>query len=530
MVACSLVVANDAQEVLDSVEISESRLNDPIEGRKNSPTGKIIVSKEEIARFDDQTLGDVLKRLPGMSFTGPAGYVEDIRFRGADKGYTQILIDGEPIADGKKDRQMQVSRLSADMIERIEIINQTTAEYNSDGVAGTINIILKNTPSKAQGNFSATYSNQDSVSGKEAYFSFGNKRDKLSYIVSIDALERPWTKPKDKYETEYNDNTAHAAKKIVTETEVEKRVNTELSVIPKINYDFDAKNRLSFSGYFITGVEKKDKIKDNYTDGGGVIGTFGDHANDKYTHSEENEDKDRINGRAMLKFETILSPSEKYSVTALFNRGGEEKDKSTFSRITTPSTSTVTTSSSTEYEKIVETDAKLKADASFVLWESNFIKSGIEFSQKDFKSDKKTNGTTTTGISDNLRMDEDSFAAYVMDEWNIGSSHVLTPGVRLEQFTQASTDSSGNTTEGDYKFINQSLHYLWRMSDNLQFRASVAQKAKRPKFDELTNFQNTPSGANSSTNPITTGNPELTPEKALAYDAGFEYYFTPTEA
>lgn len=39
---------------------------------------------------------------------------------------------------------MQVDRLPADMIERIEIIRNPTAEYDASGIGGTINIVLKN--------------------------------------------------------------------------------------------------------------------------------------------------------------------------------------------------------------------------------------------------------------------------------------------------------------------------------------------------------------------------------------------------
>ena len=75
----SSVILLGNENILEQIQIDETKINDPIEGRKNSSSTKIIVSKEEIARFNDQSMGDVLKRLPGLSFTGPAGYVEDIQ-------------------------------------------------------------------------------------------------------------------------------------------------------------------------------------------------------------------------------------------------------------------------------------------------------------------------------------------------------------------------------------------------------------------------------------------------------------------
>ena len=111
--------------------------------RKDSYVQKIVISEKEIERFGDVSVGDVLKRLPGTSFTGPAGVAKDVRMRGLDKGYTQFMINGEPVPGATKERQMQVDRLPADMIERIEIIRNPSAEYDSGNVGGIVNIIFK---------------------------------------------------------------------------------------------------------------------------------------------------------------------------------------------------------------------------------------------------------------------------------------------------------------------------------------------------------------------------------------------------
>ena len=95
--------------------------------RRTNSIQKIVLSEEDIERYGDATVGDVLRRLPGVSFTGPAGVVKDARIRGLDKGYTQFLIDGQPVPTATKERQIQVDRLPADMIERIEIIRSPSA-------------------------------------------------------------------------------------------------------------------------------------------------------------------------------------------------------------------------------------------------------------------------------------------------------------------------------------------------------------------------------------------------------------------
>lgn len=102
-----------AEKTLEKVKVIA---NPEAEERRTNEIQTIIVNEAEVERYGDATVGDVLRRLPGMSFTGPAGVAKDVRVRGLDKGYTQFLINGEPVPGIAQDRQMQVDRLPADMI------------------------------------------------------------------------------------------------------------------------------------------------------------------------------------------------------------------------------------------------------------------------------------------------------------------------------------------------------------------------------------------------------------------------------
>lgn len=527
----AFIIAEEIPTTLEDVTISEAYLkaDNPLIERQNSSSTKIIVTKEEIVRYGDQTMGDILKRLPGLTFTGPAGYVEDIRFRGADKGYTQILIDGEPIADGKADRQMQVSRLSSDMIERIEIIKQTTAEFNSDGVAGTINIILKSPPKKAKGSYSVSYGASDGEPIKEGYISYGDTVDKLGYTLALNKLERPHTKPKTKEETTYKDDATKSKSKIVNETEVEKRKNTEQSINPKVTYKIDDEKKLIVSGYYIDGTEEKNVNKTAYEDGKGTIGIFGDHADDKKTDSDKTETKDRVNGRVLTQYEYTPTEDQKYTFTAMSNKGGEEKEvteiKTETKKFNTTPTSTITTA--TEDSKITEKENKVKADAAFVILNTNYLKVGTEYAEKTYEAEKSKNNVQTTSPKENIDTTEKSLNAYVLDEINIGH-HVLTPGVRFESFNQESAynlNGQDETKEGDYNFTNPSLHYLWQITDSINIRSSVAKKIKKPKFDEIYAGIVDTTVAGTESAPYETGNLNLRPEKSLGYELGAEYFF-----
>jgi outer membrane receptor for ferrienterochelin and colicins len=112
--------------------------------RWNSPIAKVIVTRDDIAQFRDRRASDILRRVPGVSMGSPiGGRGRSARLRGIGTQYTQILVNGERIAGGGERRQFELDRIPADMVERIEIIKNPSAEYSSDAVAGIVNIVLR---------------------------------------------------------------------------------------------------------------------------------------------------------------------------------------------------------------------------------------------------------------------------------------------------------------------------------------------------------------------------------------------------
>ena len=111
---------------------------DPNTERRRSTAAKIIVGREEIERMGDSTLGEVLKRLPGVSLGGVPGRGGPPRMRGMGAGYTAILIDGQRMPPG-----FSLDSIAPDQIERIEILRAPTAELTARGVAGIINVIMR---------------------------------------------------------------------------------------------------------------------------------------------------------------------------------------------------------------------------------------------------------------------------------------------------------------------------------------------------------------------------------------------------
>ena len=82
---------------LDPVEVRGWTADDT-QLRRQSTAATITIGRDEIERFGDSTVGDLLKRLPGVTLQGRPGRGGNIRLRGLGSGYTQILLDGERVA------------------------------------------------------------------------------------------------------------------------------------------------------------------------------------------------------------------------------------------------------------------------------------------------------------------------------------------------------------------------------------------------------------------------------------------------
>lgn len=132
-----------AEPKIEKVEIKGSAGS--YNRRKDESATKIVVSHDEIVKFGDTNVLDVLKRLPGVTVAGNGQRGSEIRMRGLGSGYTQILLDGEKAPAG-----FSIDSLAPDTIERIEVIRAATAEFSTQSIAGTINIVLRKAVRSAQ--------------------------------------------------------------------------------------------------------------------------------------------------------------------------------------------------------------------------------------------------------------------------------------------------------------------------------------------------------------------------------------------
>ena len=167
--------SRDEPKSHEKVEVNAPGL---VDERRQSTAAKIVVGHDELVSHGDTTLLDALKRLPGVTVSGTGGRGSEIRLRGLGNGYTQILVNGEPLAPG-----FSLETLNPDLIERIEIYRSATAEFSAQAIAGTINIITRQALSRRQREAKLTWARTNARDSADLFAQVSDTAGKLAYTL-----------------------------------------------------------------------------------------------------------------------------------------------------------------------------------------------------------------------------------------------------------------------------------------------------------------------------------------------------------
>lgn len=516
-------------QALDEISVHASKDEDDFQARKAARSTKLVYGREELDRMNELTVGDYLRRLPGVTFTGPPGTPKDVRLRGMDKGYTQILIDGLPVPGGGKERQIQVDRIPLDLVERVEIIRAPTADMPNEGLMGTINIVLRAAPKSKYGNarivLGEIQGEKRDAQNRNLSAQYGDSNGTVSYLMNLSVGERGEIKTKDKREQTFNANTG-VRSNFIAEFEDERVQSDTIDFSPRINVKLSDQDELIFSPFFSSTdeIKQKDVALFRYTN---PLNATGYSANGQRS---EVEDKKREIARLRTDWNHQLQNGAKLTFYAVGQTGGEDKEKSTKALNANGSFN----SHNIEYTE--QNNHEIFAGARWSQPLANHkLGAGVELGRDNRDDKKMTNrlnasgaitSTVAGGRGDTFEITEKRMVAYAQDEIKLTEGHYLTPGLRYQKLNRASKDGLGETINSSIDYLTPSMHYVWNINNANNLRASITKAVKPPKFDDLSpvNTIATGAGAGTLTNPDIMGNPNLKPESAIAYELGFDHF------
>lgn len=116
-----------------------------------------VVEREEIERKAVNTIGDVFRTLPGTSTVNEGAFQVRPRIRGLDSNRVLILVDGERLNNSRTSTGqsgVEIGLVETSQIETLEVVRGSgSVLYGTDALAGTINIITRDTPARRDKGF-----------------------------------------------------------------------------------------------------------------------------------------------------------------------------------------------------------------------------------------------------------------------------------------------------------------------------------------------------------------------------------------
>lgn len=125
---------------------------------KDVPVPVQVINRTKIERIAPTSTRDILiYSIPGIELSQHGG-ITHITMQGYKADYIAFLIDGEEVA-GLKNGSIDLSRLSPDNIERVEVVKGAgSALYGSNAIAGVVNLVTRQYNQPLSLNGSAGYS------------------------------------------------------------------------------------------------------------------------------------------------------------------------------------------------------------------------------------------------------------------------------------------------------------------------------------------------------------------------------------
>ncbi len=503
--------ANAPVQDMGAVEIKSNRDN-TMQERRQSTAAKIVIGREELDKQGDGTLGEVLKRLPGITIQGSPGRGGAIRMRGLGGGYTQILLDGQRVPPG-----FSIESLTPEMVEKVEILRAPTAETGARAIAGTVNIVLREGQRANPDDLKIGTNFENGHRSENLNWVHNIKSEPLNGNFTVSAMNS-W-RPDDALTVTDSDVSGQG---LVPDTSAHRERNS-LSLGHR--QGMNASARLMWRGEegktlvlmpFMVYSEYSNlghiDLTENKTISGLQQPLVIDSAN---TTNNSRFVLTRLNGQ----WNQRLSADSRFE----FKFGlGESHYKYRFMQ--TGLTASGLLNTLQESQSFRDLSQNWNGKVTQVLSNGHQLVSGVELEGVRRTEEAVAEVSDEAG---NMRARTQRWAIYTQDEWTVNPNWSAHAGIRYESIL-----TEGKTEEGDKR--NQSavltplFHAVWKPvpESRDQVRMSLTRSYKTPTLFNLVARTALSREANSPTRQDRIGNPGLRPELATGIDVAVERYLS----
>lgn len=440
---------------------------------------------------------EVLNNIPSVN----VNIEGQILLRGT--GGVQVLINGKPsvlTSDGGN----ALGTVTADMIERVEVITNPSAKYNAEGTSGIINIVLKKDEKKG---INGSVSLNTGVPNNHSLgFSMNKRTDKFNIFSQLGVGYR--TMPED-FETlnqNFDDGTS-----VSSEGDVEKNEKF-FNLILGTDYYINDRNVITLSGNYAFEGETE------YSEG--AYNSF-DASQVRTSGWNRLESTEATNPKWQYELQYKSDFSDKDDHFLLFSAMGSSfaKDQlSNFDNVATFGDGAETTSQQADND-FSQAEYTFQLDYTQPFGEKITLETGGQYfmsrvtntySISDFE---EGNWVVIPSLSNDFSYSQNVLGLYGTGAYE-GDKFGLKLGLRMEN-TDLQTELKQTGEENNQNFTNlfPTVHSSYKLAKNFSLQGGYSRRISRPRFFDLNPFTNIRNPLN-----VSTGNPNLLPEYTDSYE------------
>ncbi len=449
------------------------------------------------------TVADALEEIPSVT----VDLEGTVSLRGNSN--VRILINGKPSTRVGLDPGEALQQLSAEMVDRVEVMTNPSAKYDAQGDAGILNIILKQEREKGvNGSVNVSGSIPEGYGGG---FNLNYRTGKMNYFINEQLRYRSHDGGGSTYQEYYSPDAPFAT---LDEDEEFDRSGWSNYVRFGFEYMHDDKNTVTVSAFNDYGEDETDAyVHYRYFDDNGVL------ASDIYRNNPE-EETERYNGFDFGYRHLFDTKGHEFTADYQFETGSEnELSVITEDVLVGPDNDLV------EYVDNLEGETRHLFQLDYVhpYSEKHKIEAGVKGNMRELDHDYEVieGGTgTTVDVSNHLIYDENIYAGYFTFSNLLNDTWSYQIGLRGE-YSDITTEyrETNEINERDYFDLFPSAFLTYEITPVNSIQASYSRRLMRPHHWFLIPFWNYTDSRN-----IRRGNPNLDPEYSNSFEIGHLFH------
>ncbi|MDB6076363.1 MAG: hypothetical protein JWO82_110 [Akkermansiaceae bacterium] len=499
---------------LEKMVVTGQTPDDLEEERIQSPVPEVGLNREGLKKQAALRLGDSLKFTPGVYFGGDINENKNLQLRGLPTAYSRVQLGGVQIPDGGEERQFELNRFPAGLFQKARVIRNPSAEYESDGIGGRLDLETIAIPQKFEGELRLGYgarARQNPLWNVSA-MAGGRPLEWFGLLGAVDYGLDPFLKNKDTYTYEDGKLTK------VSQRREHKELESYSAFLDAGFFYEDGEFHIKPMFLLLDSSKRSRKDTRDLTKAAGKDESIDQDFEEirkqtsGFTASSLHRWSDRARQDTLLSYYKAYEHTPYTGTDSYKESGGSLKfDEQELQR---------------EYKEDVTWDVQTKTTLDLETPLKQQLKIGAAYRNKvrdshlhEQVTDDDGNVDDLTTASDTYHLTEDYLAGFVQDQIWLTDEFSIMPGLRAEYVKLRSHDGSFSESTRSTTDWNPTLHLLYEPKKDLAFHLSFSRTVNRPQFDQLSPYRK----IDNDEEIVTVGNPDLDPARSWNSDLGVDW-------